>query len=364
MIKENIHTGEHILESLASGIISVSQDLTVTYINNSAEKILGISRNKVIAQPLREIFSKNVWLFELMESTLKEHKHFSDYEGKILNRLSKPINISVTTNLIIDEEDEVTGATLLFKDISGLKAYESESVKRKERLIYLGTFVANLAHEVRNPLGGIKGAAQLLERKLKDDTQKEYTEVIIGEADRLNSIVEELLDFTKPLSLNKKEFNIHKAINHVIKLSKEDKLIERIYDPSIPAISGDENKLIQVFLNFVKNALEATNETTKDSDDNESKKIQIKTSIVTDFNLLSEGGKSKKLMEVEFLDFGKGIDKEEMDKIYTPFYTTKKKGSGLGIPISYMIIKEHGGFLRINSDKGKGTSVKVFLPLI
>jgi len=347
---------EDIVENLAEGVIGVDLDLNVKVFNQSAEKISGISRSLVMGRPVKEVFRRNVRITEMLEGTLRQGRLFAEYEEKFATRFYGTLPVGITTSQVFDNDGNLSGAVALVKDLSGIKSLEAGSL-RKERLAYIGTFAASLAHEIRNPLSGIRGAAQLLSKKMKGDNLGEYLNVIMKEADRLNVIVNDMLDFARPAKLSKKDLNIHQVLDSVVLLLQEGAPgpFVKAYDPSLPPISGDEAQLTQVFLNLVKNAKEAIG---KDG------YIQIMTRMITEFHIVEEGAKAGgKMAAVEIKDNGCGIRHEDIEKIFTPFFTTKPKGSGLGMAISLKIVKEHNGHLKIDSTPGKGTTVSVFLPL-
>lgn len=347
---------EDIVENLAEGVIAVDLDMRITVFNQSAEKMTGVSRSLVAGKPLSEVFKRDTRLVEMMEKTLKQGRLFAEYDEKLYRRLAPPLAVGITTSQIFDIDGNLNGAVALVKDLSGIKSLEAGSL-RKERLAYIGTFAANLAHEIKNPLSGIRGAAQLLSKKVKEEKLNEYTGVIMKEADRLNLILNEMLDFARPAKLQKKDVNIHMVLDSVLFLLQEGlppSAFVKGYDPSLPPVYGDENQLTQVFLNLVKNAKEAI---TKDG------AIQIITRMITEFHIVDEGSPGGKMVAVEIKDNGCGIKPEDLENIFTPFFTTKHHGSGLGMAISLKIIKEHGGLLKIDSAPGKGTTVEVYLPV-
>ena len=350
---------EDIVENLAEGVVGVDLDLTVTVFNQSAEKITGTSRKLVLGSPVAEVFKNDPRVVEMLEMTLGEGRLFAEYEEKLHRRaMEAPLPVGITTSQVFTSDGEVSGAVCLIKDLSGIKSLEAGSL-RKERLAYVGTFAANLAHEIRNPLSGIRGVAQLLSKKVDDPSLGEYLSVLIKEADRLNLILNDMLDFTRPARLNAAEINIHKVLDSVLLLIEEGGGAEagtfhKDYDPSLPEVWGDENRLTQVFLNLIKNACEALGEQGR---------VKVNTRVITDFHLVEGGHGDGKMAAVEIRDNGCGIKEEELEKIFTPFFTTKQKGSGLGMAISLKIIEEHGGLLRIDSAPGEGTTVAGLLPL-
>lgn len=349
---------ENIIESLAEAVVGVDNALKITVFNQSAEKITGIASSTAIEKPLNDVFQKDQWLCETIEKTIKECKVFSEYEGSIFQKYGNPKHVAVTTAPIFTPNGDLSGAAAIIKDLSHIKPIEEDS-QRTERLAFIGAFAANLAHEVKNPLGGIRGAAQLLSRRLKQKEHTEYTDLIIRESDRLNKLLEDILDFSNPRKINPAPINIHKIIDDVLSLQshaadeKGASLIKG-YDPSIPSVFCDSGQMTQVFLNIVKNSIEAV----KDKGE-----IKIATKFLTDFHLVEEGYKGGNMAEIQIKDNGSGISKANIEKIFTPFFTTKKKGSGLGLAISLKIIKEHNGFFKIDSVEDKGTVVSVLLPI-
>lgn len=352
---------EDILENVAEGVVVVGVDLRVRVFNQASEKMMEVSRTSVLGRPVSEVFPRDERLVEMLTKTLTEGRLYAEYEEKLHRRFSGALPVGITTSQVFDSGGELTGAVALVRDLSGVKGLEESSL-RKERLAYIGTFAASLAHELKNPLSGLRGTAQLLSRKVDDEALVKYTGVIMREADRLNTILNDMLSFTRPAVLKKKPLNIHRVLDSVIMLMEESggppELVKE-YDPSIPEVSGDEGQLTQVFLNLAKNACEAVGAEGR---------VTVVTRMTTDFHLVpggSEvtGGRRRMMASVEVRDNGPGIEPDDLEKIFTPFFTTKGGGSGLGMPISLKIVKEHGGLLRIYSTPGEGTSVMVYLPL-
>lgn len=347
---------EDIIENLAEGVIAIGLDAKVGVFNQSAEKLFGISRSLVLGKPVTDAFRREDRLVEMLKKTLSEGRLFAEYEEKIHQRFGSTLPVAITTSQVFGLDGAVTGAAALIRDLSGIKTLEAGSL-RKERLAYIGTFAASLSHEIKNPLSGIRGAAQLLSKRVKEERLNEYLGIVIKEADRLNRIVNEMLDFARPAKLVRTNLNIHKVLDSVVLLVQEglpSSSFVKGYDPSIPDVFGDEGQLTQVFLNLVKNAKEALPREGR---------IQITTRMVTEFHIVEEGSRGGKVVSVEIKDNGCGIKAEHLEKIFTPFFTTKPRGSGLGMPISLKIIKEHGGHLNIDSEPGEGTTVTVYLPV-
>ncbi|GMR04493.1 MAG: nitrogen fixation sensor histidine kinase GnfL [Thermodesulfobacteriota bacterium] len=348
---------EDIIENLAGGLISVDLEMKVIVFNQQAERISETSRGSALSRPLKEVFIRDGWFVEAVNETIGKGRTFTDYKGMLHRRISPPLTVSITTTRVFDGEGAVRGASVFIKDLaSGIRSLEAASLSG-ERLSQISTFAANLVHEIRNPLGGIRGAAQLLRKKTDEKKLGQFTDIIIRETDRLDALLKEMGDFTRPERLIKREINIHRVLDSVVLLMDQDKSaleIKREYDPSLPPVYGDEARLTQVFLNLIKNAGEASSE---------GGVVRVVTRMITGLHIAEAGAKGTKMAAIEVRDKGCGISHEDMEKIFTPFFTTKHRGSGLGMPISLKIVKEHGGLLNIDSTQAQGTTVSVYLPI-
>jgi two-component system nitrogen regulation sensor histidine kinase GlnL len=233
-------------------------------------------------------------------------------------------------------------------------------LRRADRLSILGTLAAGLAHEIKNPLAGIKGAAQLLSMELGEESSlRDYTQIMIKEVERINFIIEELMDLGNPRPPEIDDVDLTKVLNDIILLQREAVRSQNIkfilkLDPSIPPIQGDEDLLTRLFLNLIKNAGEAISH---------SGEVLVETRIASNYHITSPGKRPSPMVDITISDTGCGIAPEEMDRIFTPYFTTKSKGSGLGLAISQKIIEDHHGLLKIESSPEKGTSIIISLPL-
>ena len=229
-----------------------------------------------------------------------------------------------------------------------------------DHLNNLGTLAIGLAHEIRNPLGGIRGSAQLLRHDIKNKSHREYLDVVISEVDRIDQLVKRMMDLARPADIKLKKTNIHKVLEEILILEKETFRLKNIhfqqtYDPSLPYIEADEDQLKQVFLNLIKNAIEASAN---------GGILQIVTRVSSSFAIKTPiASVPRQNIAVEIIDSGEGMDEETQKKIFTPFHTTKSKGSGLGLAISLKVVEDHHGKIKITSEKGLGTTVQVFLPI-
>jgi two-component system nitrogen regulation sensor histidine kinase GlnL len=268
--------------------------------------------------------------------------------------------VSVSVSPIYTDRGEHEGVVLILRDLSRVRELE-DTVKQADRLSMLGTLAAGLAHEIKNPLGGIKGAAQLLAMELGSESPlKEYTVVMIREVERVNSIIEELMDLARPRPPQLGEVDLAQILGDIVLFQKEahrGKEIEFVLslDPSIPPLRGDENLLTRLFLNLIKNAAEAIERKGR---------VEVVTKVASEYHLNKPGSRPVPFIVVEVRDNGRGMPEEELEKIFTPFYTTKNRGSGLGLATCQKIVNEHGGLLKMDSTPNEGTTCIVSLPFI
>lgn len=348
---------ENILESMDRAIISTDKELVINYINLAAEKLLGTGRSSVVGKNLNELFKNDPWLIDLAHKTLNDGYVFNDFEGTVKKRFTGVSPITVTTRLVTTDREDVEGLLISLKDMGGINSFKIEEA-RKDRLALLGSFSATLAHEIKNPLFGIRGSAQLLNKNFETADRadiKKYTGLIVDESDRLKNILDEMLNLTKPKKLILKKVNIHEVLDKATALISDATIIKN-FDPSLPAVMADSAEITKVIINLIKNAIEAS-----PKDDDDKSPVKIVTEAVTNFRLISEEKTEKRFIAVKIIDEGCGMSPAVIDEIFTPFFTTKKTGSGLGLSLSHMIVKEHGGFLKINSKENEGTEVALYL---
>lgn len=349
----------NVIDSVGDGVIVLDMSGKVMLINPVAEVITGFSRRISIGQPFSQLFKGEQSLLEIVNKSAASGMSISDHENIVLSRNGKLVPIGVTASPLLLTDGSNAGTIVLLRDLTNIRELE-EAVRKADRLSALGILAAGLAHEIKNPLGGIRGAAQLLEMELaEDDELRECTQVVLKEVQRVNRIVEELLDLSSPRKLNLVGVNLHKILAHIVFLQQqatEGKSItfQRYLDPSIPAILGDEGRLTQLFLNLIKNAVEAVGD---------SGLIEISSRVVSEYSMTQRGERRSRMVAIEISDNGSGIPQAELENLFTPFYTTKEKGTGLGLAICQKIVAEHRGMIRVDSVEGKGTMFTIMLPL-
>jgi PAS domain S-box-containing protein len=345
---------ESIIQSIGSGIILTRMDDTITYINRAGERILGYSKQELVGRPFD--------IFGLKEKrsivhSLLDHPDDLDMrkEGWMKRKDGVDFPVGFTINNHVSPMGETIGKVVIFRDLTQVYKIQEE-ILRMDRLVSLGKLASGIAHELRNPLAGIKTTAQALSEEMSfNDSKREYLSRITKEIDRLNELLKSFFSFAKPQRLNLASCHIKDIVNEIIPfLIKEiaDKGIRfiEIYHPELPKIRVDKNQMHQVFLNLFLNAIQAM-------PTGGQLRIQVHP-------LISGGsdGISQRFIQILISDTGKGIPANLVNKIFDPFFTTKSKGIGLGLSIAYQIIKKHEGTIQVRSEWERGTMFDIRLP--
>ena len=352
------HCFEHIFSSFVDGVVLVTPNGTIEEANPAIEEMFRSSIESLTHKPLTELFPEQSEINTKIQETLTRGISFRDIRGQGFRRTSQSsFPVSVTVSPFMKNGVPAKGAVLHVRDMSLFKELE-ESSKRMDELSHLGVLSLGMAHEIKNPLVAISGSAQLLRKRLPDQHHK-FLDVVIKESDRINRMMERMLDFARPAPMELKLLNMHQILEEILLLEKKnghaDVRFVQNYDPSLPPVEGDEDQLKQVFLNLVRNALEATPE---------GGTLELITRIHSNYTVISDKHpNSRQAILVEIRDTGSGISEEDLNNIFTPFHTTKSKGSGLGLPLSLKIVENHKGKMNVQSETGKGTRAQVFLPV-
>jgi two-component system, NtrC family, nitrogen regulation sensor histidine kinase GlnL len=359
-MKEPDHIHQNIFFSVIEGLILVSPSLSILHSNLAIEDMFHKSRDTIANRPLEELFPRQPQILDKVRKVLTTGACYHDVEANGARKTASiqfPVNLTLSPYL--ESDDSIQGVIILIKNMSLIRELE-EQQRPADHLNNLGALAMGLAHEIRNPLGGIRGSAQLLRQDIRKTAHREYLDVVINEVDRINLLVKRMMDLARPVELKLKDTNIHKVLEDILILEKESLArknvrFQQIYDPSLPLIEADEDQLKQVFLNLIKNATEASRK---------GGTLQIVTRVSSGFAVKTPiASVPRNNIAVEIIDSGEGMDEETQKKLFTPFHTTKSKGSGLGLPISLKIVEDHHGKIKITSEKGLGTTVQVFLPI-
>jgi len=326
---------KYILENMAGGIMIVDSTGILTFINPAAETILGYSSEEVIGNSIQKLFPdvQEKGLRYLIERALKDKQICSSEEVMVYSKAQNELSIGITISLLKD------GVLVSFKDLTEIKTIQ-EQIRRTDRLAALGILAAGMAHEIRNPLGTIRGLADLITENIPSDSNiKNYVDIIAEESDRLNGVVNGLLNFARPAIESPQPMDINSIIKESLALVSREipdgiEIIED-YQPSLPEATVEKEKMIQVFINLLLNAFEAAPK--------EDGKVKISTRHKTNENIV-----------VSIEDNGHGIPQVQQERIFDPFYTTKDTGTGLGLTISHQIVAAHKGTIYVNGNYVNG----------
>jgi two-component system sensor histidine kinase PilS (NtrC family) len=323
-----------VVESLPSGIFTTDIQGNVLIFNRTAEKITGIKKDFIIGQRI--------------DSVLPDFE-FPFFEGRKediikVDGVQKIIGVGISMLRGIDESPK--GFIGIFQDLTQLKRLEAE-MKQKEKMAAIGELSSNIAHEIRNPLASLKSSIEMLK---EDSVPKNYKdrlmEIAINEMERLDRIVSDFLMYSRPTNPEFKVFDLHGLLDETLELLKNVEQnkghisIKKNYSGKVE-IKADPQKMRQVFWNLGLNAVEA---------------------MPGGGELIVTTRNTERVVEISFKDFGNGIDKKDIEKIFYPFFTTKEHGTGLGLAIAYRIIEEHKGIINVSSSSGMGTVFEIILP--
>ncbi|OLD38037.1 MAG: hypothetical protein AUI57_08730 [Candidatus Rokubacteria bacterium 13_1_40CM_2_68_8] len=341
---------ESVLAGLPDAVIAVDTELRVVFWNAAAEVLTERSARRAEGRYVKEIFSPEASVVRRLGETLATGESRSEAESFVERGDGRRVPVSIVTAPLCGRDGQVEAAVVVLRDLSRIRQLEAE-VRRGETLA-----------AVRNPLGAIRGAVQLLKRELGPDSRLgEYTDVLLTEVDRVNRIIEMLLDLARPVQLRPVPLNLHQLLERVTMLTEEGArergvaLIRR-YDPSLPPILGDEDRLLQVFHNLVRNALDAMGSGGRLT-------LTTRVSLNPLFGKMDLGAGQRSMVEAQVADEGAGIPANVRARIFDPFFTTKDRGLGLGLAICHRILEEHRGAIQVESAEGRGTTVTCFLPI-
>ena len=333
------------LELLATAVVALDERFVVRYANPAAESLLATGAKSLLGQPFLSLFRER----EVLEASLREARstHW-DYAAQNVT-YARPGREPLPLSCVVTRIDG-SGLALLaeLRPIS-----EQLRLAREERIVAEQQanreLIRNLAHEIKNPLGGLRGSAQLLERELDKPELREYTQVIIEEADRLQALMDRML--TPHRAPRIEPMSMHEVLERVRSLVKAEfgVLIDRDYDPSLPELVGDREQLIQAALNIARNAAQAG-----------SSSIAFKTRAVRQTTILRQ--RHRLALELQVIDDGPGVPEEIRERIFNPLVSGREGGTGLGLSLAQTFVQYHQGVIEFESRPGR-TIFRILLPL-
>ena len=345
-----------ILDNLKTAILLVNSDLTISYINSAAESLLQVSGNRVTGELITNLFTEKETGAATLIEAINSLSTFTKRETKII--LPSGPCLTVDCAVTPTAEDDISSSMVI--ELQPLDRLLR--ISREEGLLSSQqnsqALIRGLAHEIKNPLGGLRGAAQLLAKELPNESLSDYTNIIIEEADRLSNLVDRMLGSHNRLQLE--ALNIHEVLERVKTLVTAESgggiSIIRDYDPSIPDLEGDKEQLIQAVLNVMRNAMFSLQESQQEGPLN----IIIKTRALRQFTIGSN--RHRLACRLEIIDNGPGIPHDLSETIFLPMVSGRANGTGLGLSISQSIINHHSGLIEYNSEPGH-TAFVIYIPI-
>ena len=343
---------QNIIESLATGVIVADLEGKTTIMNRCAEGFTGFLREDAAGVNVNLLLENR---FPSDPEGRFDLKHFDGGVGEKIRLKGRKLEIFASA--VKTENDEEIGMVIVLRDITRIEKLE-ERVKRTEKLAAMGETAANIAHEIRNPLGSIGLFASLLIKELKEKKNRDRASHIISAVKDMDNKISNLLMFARDQKPLMKDVSIHNVLKEIIIFSeqilgKENIILTVNYEDVDPVIAGNAEMLKQVFLNLMLNAMQAMPG---------GGNLYIKTRIF--------GGNNKKkdfhnpIVEISFMDTGSGMPDENIKKIFDPFFTTKEKGTGLGLAIAHNIVDIHGGSIDVEKNNGGGAAFNIIFPMI
>lgn len=340
-----------------TAVVVLDSKLLISHMNVSAEMTMGVSGDKLKGKPIKKLFSAADGTPQSLGEALRDNRNFTKRKArwKLHNQQTLTVDYSVTpspeTGDVVIEIQPLDRLLRISREEAMLSSQETSR-----------NLIRSMAHEIKNPLGGIRGAAQLLSRELMDEELEEYTRIIIEETDRLRDLVDRLLGPHK--SSERKFLNIHEVLEHVMAMLRAETgasiQLKRDYDPSIPELKVDRSQMIQAILNIARNAMQALSESRDRGEQDEPPVITFATRVCRRYTI---GRVHHPLVvRVSIIDNGPGIPPELIEDIFFPMITGRAEGTGLGLAIAQNLVSLHQGLIECMSERGR-TEFMIYLPL-
>jgi two-component system sensor histidine kinase PilS (NtrC family) len=339
---------ERIIESVRSGLVTTDLEGNIYIFNAAAEEITGYKAKDMRGKRIFEMLGNIEQPIKVSLEASERGEQPPRFEIDFITPDSLGVRLGYGISPLFDEEGEIKGLIITFQDLTEMRSME-ESARRKDRLAAVGRVAAGLAHEIRNPLGAMRGALQVLQAQMPDDLSKNgLMEIIKTESDRLNKIISNFLTYARPHASAFTEVDVGEALSdsftllrHSPEINKHHSLITELPDEPV-ILSADSTQLKQVFWNLARNAIQA----------------------------MPEGGELKVVLrrrkngrvQIVFSDTGQGMPPEQVNRLFEPFSESTTGGTGLGLSIVYQIVRDHGGTINIRSLENKGTTITIELP--
>lgn len=342
----------NIIESMTSGLVSLDADGHVVTVNAGARAILGLGDAVVDGADVDDVMRVEPDADRAeVDRVLTGEREVLETETRVVGRAG-PVPVALSASSLRDEEGKRAGTVLLFQDLREIEELK-QAVERERHLASLGRLAAGVAHEVRNPLSSLKGFAQFFRTKFKPGSEEErYSDIMIEEVERLDRVVQELLDFARPVTPDRTRVSCSTMIEEALALVSEDAQFKRVsietkLAEGLPDVLVDPMQIRQALLNVLLNAIEAMGD---------GGTLTIETTGTG-----SPDGPPT--VTISVADTGEGMSEEEVGKLFEPFYTTKPRGTGLGLTVVSRVVEQNGGRVGVRSAQGEGTTFSLVLPV-
>ena len=334
---------DNLVENMPMGLVAMDRESRIIAFNQTAEFVLRKTAGEVIGQMAEDVLPEACR--DLLRTLAVEKQIIAkEIDCSLTDGRTIPLEVIAT---VLEEEDGARGVVVLFRDITEIKQLKKE-IAQSQRLASLGSLAAGVAHEIRNPLSSIKGFATYFKERYRDNPDDSQTaDIMVQEVDRLNRVIGQLLDYARPMTMNRRETAIQTVIQHALRMIESQArekgvVIQTELQADVAALLIDPDRIKQVFLNLYLNAIGA-----------------MEGGGILSVALLSM---TDRRIRIEVRDTGVGIDPKDLDRIFDPYFTTKSSGTGLGLAIVQKIIEAHRGEIQVASTPGLGTTVSVILP--
>jgi len=350
-IRELKHFSDLVILSMTNGLMTLNEEGVVTTFNRMAEEILGIPTGDVLGRTPKQIWGENSPLSDFPEEGFSEGKAVVPTREIHLGVGEKERTLEISTARIVETDDQVRGFLVLIEDLTEKRILE-DRLRRADRLAAMGTLAAGLAHEIKNPLTAVKAFVQMFpERYERKDFRDKFDRIVPRELDRVNELLESLLDLVRKPSLRIRALDTREIIRQVLETldpeaAKRNVAVTSPDRQGVPRVMADESYLVRALHNLVLNAVQAMPG---------GGQLIVKAGAGS----LPDGSPA---VMITVVDTGPGIPPDQIDDIFNPFFTSKEKGTGLGLAVTCKIVEDHGGSLTVKSERGFGTSMTITLP--
>lgn len=335
------YTG-NVIESMPDGLITLDVESKIISCNSKAEELIGHAQAEIAGKKIESILSPFPIEQLQQQKELLEQLVVSSHEG------GEEMAMKINASQLLDPEGKRMGTVLILRDMREIRRMEKQ-LERARRMAALGSMAAGIAHEIRNPLGTLRGFAQFFgSRAKKHSESRQYADLMVSEVDRLNQTISGLLQFARPREPNILQIDVERLFRKTEQLMQADfnahsvsLQIEYAENRKESKLSADPDLLLQVLLNLLKNAINASTPGGK---------------------VILKIWQEEQTVRIQVRDNGQGMDKEEQERMFDPFFTTRKKGTGLGLAVSHQIIEQHDGCFEVQSTPEKGTAITIILP--